>query len=215
MVMSLTGTLIIDKQGKVTNVPSLAGSPDLINALIGNNQTAEVAKIWRCSDAGPTSSCMSVHLKEISIPEDKTLVHRVRQIIQSINNKVKQDEKPSKEEISFLSLTSIPVLKFLTVLNSTQYANAAIDMDDYALLIAQDLLQNYLHELLQEVANATAGSELNEDLVKAIESRIKQANQKIAALDPIVGHKLQEKLTLIEHMARIEKQVSANLEGTS
>ena len=213
MVMSLTGTLIIDKQGKVTNVPSLAGSPDLINALIGNNQGAGMAKIWRCSDAGSSSSCMSVHLKEINIPEDKTLVHRVRQIIQAINDKVLQDKKPSKEEISFLSLTSIPVLKFLTVLNSTQYGNAAVDMDDYALLIAQDLLQNYLHELLQEVANATAGSELNEDLVKGIESRIKQANQKVASLDPIVGRKLQEKLTFIEHMARIEKQVSANLEG--
>ncbi|WP_237761224.1 conjugal transfer protein TraH, partial [Legionella cherrii] len=45
MVMSLTGTLIIDKEGKVTNVPSLAGNADLINALIGAGSGARTAKI--------------------------------------------------------------------------------------------------------------------------------------------------------------------------
>ena len=211
MVMSLTGTLIIDKQGQVTNVPSLAGSPDLINALLGGAQDHVSAKIWRCTDAGSTSQCMKVALKEITIPENKSLTYRVRQIIQSINEKLKQDEKPLPEEINFLSLTSIPVMKFLTVLNSTQYGKASVDMDDYAMLIAQDLLQNYFSELLQEVANATAGSELNDDLVKTIENRIKKANQTLARLDPKVGRKLQEKLTLIEHVARIEKQVASNL----
>jgi conjugative transfer pilus assembly protein TraH len=211
MVMSLTGTLIIDKQGKVTNVPSLAGSPDLINALIGGTQGHSSAKIWRCTDTGSTSQCMTVALKEIMIPENKSLTYRVHQIIQSINEKLRQDEKPSPQEINFLSLTSIPVMKFLTVLNSTQYGKASVDMDDYAMLIAQDLLQNYFSELLQEVANATSGSELNEDLVKAIENRIKKANQTLASLDPKVGRKLREKLTLIEHVARIEKQVASNL----
>ena len=211
MVMSLTGTIIIDKQGKVTNVPSLAGSPDLINALLGSKTGSGMAKIWRCADSGPTSQCMSVKLQEISISESKSMTNRIHQIIESINEKVKQDEKPTNAEINFLSLTSIPVLKFLTVLNSTQYGNATVDMDDYSMLIAQDLLQNYLHELLQEVANATAGSELNEDLVKAIEGRIKKANQTIAQIDPKVGRKLKEKLTLIEHVARIEKQVASTL----
>lgn len=211
MVMSLTGTLIIDKQEVVTNVSSLAGSPDLINALIGGSHSSGRAKIWRCTDAGSTNQCMKVQLKEITIPEHKSLTYRVHQIIQSINEKLKQDEKPSPQEINFLSLTSIPVMKFLTVLNSTQYGKASVDMDDYAMLIAQDLLQNYFSELLQEIANATAGSELNEDLVKAIENRIKKANQTIASLVPKVGRKLQEKLTLIEHVARIEKQVASNL----
>ncbi len=214
MVMSLTGTLIIDKEGKVTNVPSLAGSPDLINALIGTREGSGIAKIWRCSDAGSSSQCMNISLREITIPAEKSLTHRVHQIIEAINDKLKQDEKPNNAEINFLSLTSIPVLKFLTVLNSTEYGNAAVDMDDYSTLIAQDLLQNYLTELLQEVANATAGSALNDELVKNIESRIKNANQVVTSIDPKVGHKLQEKLALIERVARIEKQVAANLSST-
>ena len=60
-----------------------------------------------------------------------------------------------------------------------------------------------LTELLAEVSNSTAGSELNSDLVKDIQKRIHEATTKVTALDPKVGRKLKEKLSLIEHMARI------------
>lgn len=214
MVMSLTGTLIIDKEGKVTNVPSLAGNADLINALVGLGQGSHSAKIWRCKDTQSANPCLQVGLRDISIPESSTLTYRVREIIRSINTKLTQDQKPDNREINFLSMTSLPVMKFLSVLNSTQYASAAVDIEEYSALIAHDLLTNYLGELLTEVSNATAGSELNQDLVKDIQKRINQATTKVAALDPKVGRKLKEKLSLIEHMARIEKQVSQTMAST-
>lgn len=214
MVMSLTGTLIIDKEGKVTHVPSLADSADLINAMIGAGQGSHQAKLWRCKDAGSTSQCLQVRLQDISIPETSTLTYRVRDIIRTINSKLTNDEKPDSREINFLNLTSLPVMKFLSVLNSTQYGNSAVDIEEYATLIAQDLLTNYLTELLTEVGNATAGSELNQDLVKDIQKRINEARTKIASLDPQVGRKLKEKLSLIEHIARIEKQVAQTMGST-
>ena len=82
------------------------------------------------------------------------------------------------------------------------------------MLIAQDLLTNYLTELLTEVGVSTAGSELNSDLVKEIQKRINEATTVVASLDPKVGRKLQEKLSLIERMARIEKQVASNMNST-
>lgn len=212
MVMSLTGTLIIDKQGKVTNIPSLAGNANLVNALIGSPQSPHVAKIWRCKEP---IQCLQVSLKEIAIPENSTLSFRVRAIIRTINTKLIADVKPGKQELNFLSMTSLPVMKFLSVLNSTQYGNAAVDIEEYATLIAHDLLTNYLTELLTEVSNATAGSELNEDLVKNIQKRIHETTTKVAMLDPKVGQKLKEKLSLIEHMARIEKQVAEGMGTTT
>ena len=47
LVMSVTGTLIFDKEGKVTTIPSLAGNADVINALIGAGGS-DTVKIWRC-----------------------------------------------------------------------------------------------------------------------------------------------------------------------
>ena len=52
---------------------------------------------------------------------------------------------------------------------------------------------------------------LNTDLVKEIQKRINEATTRVGSLDPKVGRKLQEKLTLIERMAQIEKQVASGM----
>jgi len=103
------------------------------------------------------------------------------------------------------------VLKFLSVLNSMHYGNAQVDMEEYSELIAQDLLTHYLTELLTEVGQATAGSELNSDLVKQIQKSIREALSIVSARDPKIGRKLQEKLALIERMASIEKQLASGI----
>lgn len=211
MVMSLTGTLIIDKEGKVTNVPSMAGNVDLINALIGKGEGPHQAKIWRCKDAGSKSQCLEVSLEDITIAQSSTLTYKIREMIGEIHTKLVEDQAPEDKEKSFLSLVSLPVMKFLQVLLSTQYGGTAVDIEEYSMLIAQDLLSHYLSQLLTEVDNATQGSELNEDLVKQIQRRVREASKKIAAIEPAVGRKLQEKLALIERIARIEKQVASSM----
>ena len=215
MVMSLTGTLIIDSQGKVKVVPSLAGSSHFIQALLGGNKSASIEQMWRCSDETPGTACMSVSLKEMKIDDSQTLTTRVRNMIEGLDTKLKNDDGPTAEEQNFLSLTMFPVMKFLTVLNSTHYNDAAVEIEGYSTLIAEDLLQHYLSGLLQDVANATAGSELNEDLVKDIQTRIREANREVASIDPKIARKLQEKIALISRMSEIEKQLASGLGNTS
>ncbi|QDQ41164.1 conjugal transfer protein TraH (plasmid) [Legionella geestiana] len=215
MVMSLTGTLIIDKEGKVTNVPSLSGSEDLMKALIGTGSGTHSAKIWRCKDKGSKNACMDVQLMDITVPESLTLTYRVREMISAINTKVLSDEKPNDREKGFLGMTSLPVLKFLSVLNSMHFGATAVDIEEYSTLIAEDLLTNYLTELLTEVSISTAGSEINQDLVNEIQKRIRDATTRVAAVDPKVGRKLQTKLALIERMARIEKQVASGMNSAA
>ena len=206
MVMSLTGTLIFNKEGKVTNVPSLAGNADLINALVG--QGTSTAKIWQCVEK---ELCLEVKLNNVTITPSSTLTHQVRKLISSINEKLLSDTKPTSSEVSFIGMTSLPVMKFLSVLNSTHYGHTAVDIEEYSSLIAFDLLSNYLQELLTEINNATAGSEIPEDLIKDIRNRIHTASSKIAELDPKVGRKLKEKLALVQYMEKIEKQVASQL----
>lgn len=215
MVMGLTGTIIIDKQGKVTVVPSLAGSANFIQALLGGKKGAAVEQMWRCSDESPGTTCMAVSLKAMTMDESKTLTARVRNMIEQLDIKLKQDEVPTAEEKNFLSLTMFPVMKFLSVLNSTHFSNAAVEMDEYATLIAEDLLQHYLSGLLQDVAIATAGSSLNEDIVRDIQTRIRYANREVASIDSKVSRKLHEKLALISRMSEIEKQLASGFGNTS
>lgn len=211
MVMSLTGTIIIDKAGRVTNVPSLTSNRALIQALIGHtNAGAHTAKIWKCSDE---TRCLSVTLQDVAIPEASSLSGRIRKMIGDLNQKLKEDSTLTPTEVNFLAMTPLPVLKFLSVLNSAQYGDAAVDMEEYSTLIAQDMMQQYLSELFEEVSNATQGSALNEDLLKDVRKRIDSAGAKIAAIDPQVSRKLTEKLALINNMVRVEKQLAASLKG--
>ena len=211
MVMSLTGTLIIDKEGHVTNVPSLASSQSLIQALIGStNAGAHTAKIWHCGDE---KNCLTVSLADVNIPEGKSLSGRVRTMIGSLNQKLKDDAILTDTEVNFLAMTPLPVLKFLSVLNNAQYGDAAVDMEEYSTLIAQDMMQQYLSELFEAVNNALLGSALNEDLLKDVRQRIDSASAKISALDPQVSRKLTEKLALINNMVRVERQLAASLKG--
>lgn len=213
MAMSLTGTIIVDKEGHVTNVPTLVGSQTLVAALIGSPlEESRTAKLWHC---GESTRCLTVSLTEVTIPAQSSLSSHVHKTILSINTKLKADTALTAAEKNFLALTPIPVLKFLSVLGQTEYGDTALDMAEYSNLIAQDLMQHYLSELLQEVSNATFGSEIPEDLLREIRERIEKANEKIAAIEPQVGRKLIEKLSLINNVARVEKQTASSLNGLS
>ena len=208
LVMSLTGTMIIDKNGKVTEVPSMANHAGLIHALLGNGSSND-APIWRCDES---NACLHVHQATMNITEARSLSGRIRRLISSIDDKLKRDEKLNQAEIGFLEMTSLPVMKFLMVLNSTHYGNAAVDMESYSTLIASDLLQQYLSHLLQSVTLASNASTLNDDLLKTLRHRIDFANRQIARIEPNVSRKLSEKLTLIQYVARIEKQLAASMD---
>lgn len=205
MVMSLTGTLIIDKDGKVTHVPSLAASPQFIQTLLTGGQGA---KRWKCEEK---TACLKVSLDDFILPESATLVAKVRSLIEKVNAAIVADNLNDKDIQSILASFSLPVLKFLTVLHSSEYASLSVDMEEYAGLIAHDLLTHYLNSLLSEVASATAGSEMNEGLLKLIEKRIREAKAEVMALNPRVSHLFAEKMTLIDNIARIEKQVAATM----
>lgn len=210
MVMSLTGTLIFDKEGHVTNVPAMGLNSGLMDALIGNHNNHK-AHLWHCDEA---IHCLHVTQADFTISDERSLSGRVRKKIQELDVKIKNDTPQDKSDEAFLNSTPIPVFKFLTVLNNTHYGNAAVDISEYATLIAQDMMQHYLSELFSELSNATQGSSIPADLLKNIEKRIDSAAIKIAALDPLVSQKLMQKFALINNMVRVEKQLASSFQSS-
>ena len=210
LMMSLTGSIIIDKEGKVTQVPSLLEGSGLIQVLLGT--PGAQAKIWRCADK---NKCLNVGLSSINIREEQSLTGKVRDLIRGIDQKLKEDGAPTPQEKSFLAMTPLPIMKFLTVLNSTQYGATGSDIEAYATLIATDILQNYLRNLLQVVSVETHGSNLPEDLMNDLRQRIEVAMSQVSKLEPDVERKFTQKLNLIENVARVEKQLASSLGALS
>jgi len=210
LMMSLTGSIIIDKDGKVTQVPSLLEGSGLIQTLLGT--PGAQSKIWGCDSK---DKCLGVGLKSITISEEQSLTGKVRKLIHEIDQKLKEDGSPTQQEISFLAMTPLPIMKFLTVLNSTQYGATGSDIEAYATLIATDILQNYLRNLLQVVSVETHGSNLPEDIMNDLRKRIEVAMAQVSKLEPDIERKFTQKLELIENVARVEKQLASSLGGLS
>ncbi|ERH42939.1 hypothetical protein N751_16205 [Legionella pneumophila str. Leg01/11] len=207
LVMSLTGTIIIDKEGHVFDVPSLANNKNVIQALLGRDDGSEVrAKIWECAKSD--LECMSVHEGVLAVSAQKSLKARISKLVSGIYHNIKADNPLTVEQNNLISMSHVPVFKFLTVLASTEYGVNAVDLADYSSLISHDLLTQYLNELLEEAHGVTANSELTEAMIETLEKRVKAAQQSIAKITPEVGHKLDEKLKLIQRIAMIEKQIA-------
>ena len=211
LIMSLTGTIIIDKDGHITEIAGVNANQDIIEMLLGEGGAK--AQVWHCDEY---SKCLHVSKATLNFAASHGLKAKVKNLIFSINEKLKTDTKLTTEEQGFIAMTSIPVLKFLIVLNSLRGNDAAVDLEAYASLIAHNLITQYLKELIQTAATSAFGSQFNEDLVKKLSKKIEYAYQSVAAIEPKVSKNLMQKIALIEHMQTIEKQVAHQVgEGMS
>ena len=213
LVMSLTGTIIIDKEGHAKPVPSLASSRELVQALIGEGNTESV-KIWQCKGGKAANECKDVELKEVKITKESTLGYQVNQLIDK-TYQLMRSQQPSSADIavvkSFNAMTHLPIVKYISVLASSEYGQSLVNLSEYSTVIAEDLLQQYLSELLQEVSNVTTASEFDEDLVKEIKGRIKDAREALATVNKGLNTKLQQRMMLVNSVRMIEREVAAQM----
>lgn len=208
LAMSLTGTIIVDKKGKVTQVPSLINNQRLIQALLGRDDgNSEQAMIWRCDDR---VNCMKVSQQTLNIPAASTFRYRVSSLIESLYKDIKEDKEPSIAEKNLVAMSHVPIFKFLTVIAATDYGINAVDLNDYSALIAQEVLSQYLKNLLQEVRSVTVNSKIPEAITKRLESQTREALVRVNNLTPEIGHKLDEKLKLVKRIQSIEKLIAIN-----
>ena len=215
-VMNLTGTIIFDGKGNPTIVPSIADNQQLIKAFIGDGTADIEISIKKCSKADE-DKCLKVRDGKITIKQGESLSAKVQNLILGISDKLrarnnnKSESDWTEDEKRFVSMTSIPILKFITIMGQMKYGITSSDLVEYSSLIAQDLFQQYLGELLSSVKASIANSQIQEDLLKNIEKKVHDAQVTIASLDPKVSRKIQEKLAFVQKMQVLEKQVAADI----
>lgn len=214
-IMNLTGTIIFDAKGNPTIVPSIADSHQLIKAFIGDGAGDVEIQIQKCKEGD--ISCLSVESGVIKITKDKSLSARIEGLISSISDKLRANSENgaesdwTEEEKRFVSMSSIPVMKAVTVMGQLKYGLTSSDLMEYSSLIAQDIFQQYLSELLSGVKASIANSQIQEDLLKDIERRVHQAQVTISKIDPKVSRKIQEKLAFIQKIQAMERQVASEM----
>jgi len=205
LVMSVVGSLIFDKDGQVSSLPSLVDNRDILKVLMRGG----TAKMYGCDEA---TLCLGPTITSVSITEDNALVSQVRQILLSIQNKLDTDTAISDQEKGFINTTSVPVLKYLTNARTMgMSATYLIQMSDY---IAQDIMIQYLSELVKNASADLAGKNFPESSAQPLRDGVSHAQSLLADMK-LQSAADQNALDGIDrNMQYLQQQVSTILVGS-
>ena len=154
LVMSTVGSIIFNKDGDVTILTPLVDNRDLIKVLMRGG----TAKVYGCDEA---SLCLGPVVANLSISESHALVTLVKNLMLSMQNKLVDDRPLTDQEKGFVNTTSVPVLKYLT--NAQSMGMSATYLLQVSDFIAQDLMIQYLQELVKQASMSLAGKNFPEE----------------------------------------------------
>ncbi|MFS7282031.1 conjugal transfer pilus assembly protein TraH [Serratia proteamaculans] len=204
-VMSVVGTIIFDKKSQVTVLTPLVDNRDVIKSLMRGG----TAKIYGCDEV---TLCLGPTIKSVTIPENAALVSLVKKIMVSIQQKLTDDTALTDQEKGFINTTSVPVMKYLT--NSQTMGMSAtylIQVSDY---IAQDLMMQYLQELVQQASQSLVAKNFPEHAASELRSNVSHAQGLLADMK-LQSAADQNALDGIErNMQYLQQQVSTILSSS-
>ena len=182
LMMSLSGSLIAqtsNEQRDFRPLPSLVNNENLYNALLlGGVHNA--AEIYRCDTYGE-EGCLNPGKQPLTITEAQSFKGKTAVILRGIQQKILNDEGAlTPAEIEFVNnCRSIPIEKAFTVQATHSFVGEIINLEDYAEIIAADLLVSYLDEMLSALEYGTRTVNANDEEIDKFRKEIKDAKYRI------------------------------------
>lgn len=116
------------------------------------------AKVYGCDES---DLCLGPVVTSLTISESNALVTLVKNLMLSMQNKLVDDTALTDQEKGFVNTTSVPVLKYLT--NAQSMGMSATYLLQVSDFIAQDLMIQYLQELVKQASLSLAGKNFPEE----------------------------------------------------
>lgn len=205
LVMSTVGSIIFNNNGDVTILTPLVDNRDLIKVLMRGG----TAKVYGCDEA---TLCLGPVVKDLTISESNALVTLVKNLMLSMQNKLVDDTALSNQEKGFVNTTSVPVLKYLT--NAQSMGMSATYLLQVADFIAQDLMIQYLQELVKQASLSLAGKNFPEEAAAKLRDNIIHAQGLLADMK-LQSAADQNALDGIDrNMQYLQQQVSTIVSGS-
>lgn len=213
LMMTLSGSIIVREEAgtqKLSYLASKASDPALINALMFGGAT-NPAQIYACNDLGMQGCLQPTYTKRIIIPENRAFVGRVKRLLIGIKTKLidPQETAFTPEEMDLINKTkSIPLVKAINVQSAYAFASEIINIEDYAALIARDLLEDYLLELLDLVRMGTHKVSADERTLKQFMVGIREARERVRHLTLKDTQQFNQAMMLVQKIQVLEKMLA-------
>ncbi|MBT1734900.1 conjugal transfer protein TraH [Enterobacter asburiae] len=205
LVMSTVGSIIFNKNGDVTILTPLVDNRDLIKVLMRGG----TAKVYGCDES---TLCLGPVVTSLTISESNALVTLVKNLMLSMQNKLVDDTALTDQEKGFVNTTSVPVLKYLT--NAQSMGMSATYLLQVSDFIAQDLMIQYLQELVKQASLSLAGKNFPEEAAAKLRDNIIHAQGLLADMK-LQSAADQNALDGIDrNMQYLQQQVSTIVSGS-
>ncbi|MGP2417012.1 conjugal transfer pilus assembly protein TraH [Pantoea ananatis] len=173
LVMSIIGSIVFNAQGQVTILTPMVDNRDVITVLMNGG----TAKIYGCDTM---DLCLGPTVATVNISSDAALVSQVRRLMLSIDGKLSSDSPLTDQEKGFINTTSVPVLKYLT--NSRSMGMSPTYLVQVADFIAQDMMIQYLQELVKQASQSLAGRNYPEQAAGELRGNVLTAQSLLAQM---------------------------------
>jgi conjugative transfer pilus assembly protein TraH len=213
LFMSLSGTLILHKttaddsgNSQLSYLPSLSHNNQLLKTLLQGGQ----ASIYHCTDNG-SKGCTEVTQQTITVDASHALSTRIKNMLQSIVDKIQTDAPLSNEEIGLLQATPLPLYKILNVSVAYAKGSPAIDVTEYADIVASDILYQYLTESLDVVMISSAALPLPAEMLEQFKQGVMQARETVMEERRNTHLNVNATQEIIQRIQVLEQQLAGSL----
>ncbi|POC05548.1 conjugal transfer protein TraH [Vibrio vulnificus] len=191
-MMSLSGTYVYDANGNPRYYPSLlTDNNNLVNVLLEGGK----ADIYQCRNTDAKACITITKPNNLSISQANGIQSQISKQLESILRHIATDQKLTDKQKSFLELTQTPVLKFFM---DDLSANQTPDINSYARMIAVELLNQYLTNMLSIASQSLANTNNSVEDIALITRDIDNAKRFTTGLADKAIETLNQRNQLIE-----------------
>jgi conjugative transfer pilus assembly protein TraH len=178
---------------------------DLIKVLMRGG----TAKVYGCDE---TTLCLAPSVTNLTINESNGLVTLVKNLMLSMQFKLQYDTALSDQEKGFVNTTSVPVLKYLT--NAQSMGMSATYLMQVSDFIAQDLMIQYLQELVKQASLSLAGKNFPEEAAARLRDNVVHAQGLVADMKMQSAADQNALEGIARNMHYLQQQVSTIVSGS-
>lgn len=205
LFLTLVGTIIVVKKGENFEskiLPGYADNEAVIQGLLSGGETLT----YSCD----TEACLSPTKRTIVLPLQSALLHKVRNTLESLINKIYGDQEPTQEEKDFLNSTRLPIFKVLNVVTAYRRGASPLDVSQYGDLIALDVLYKYVLEVIDLVQESVAqlkSVQVDETDIERFLKQLSEARKRIVLRQGSAYQQMDNILSFIQSTRLVEKQL--------
>ena len=209
LLMTLSGTLISKKEGESYELRHFMGHADkdsLLKSLLEGGET----QLYHCTD----EHCLNPEPQKVMLPKESALLPKVHKILEELVTHIIQDTPITPQEQAFLNSVQLPVYKMLNVTTAYRMGVAPLKVQNYAELIALDLLYQYLFEiidLVQESLLTLKRIQVDNTTIDDFLKELGVVRSRITARRTSAFQQMDRLLSLMESVQLIEKQLHVML----